>query len=476
VRRLERLLSPRSIAVLGGLWADRVVEANRALGFSGVIYRIHPARTGCLDSIQAVPESVDAAFVGVAAAAVPEVACQLHSKSTGGFVCFASGFEEAGNAILTCDLVKVSRDMPFLGTNCYGFINYFDGVALWADQVVPQRPERGVAVITQSGAIAHGVGLSRRSLPLGYLISAGNQTSVSVADLIEDLSQDTRVSAFGLYLEGIPDLDSFRSAVVTATRAGKSIAVIKGGLTDWSREAAIQHTGASGINNEGFDRLCSELGIARCHTVATLIETLKLLHMGGPLKGNRVLALAASGGYGILTADLARTLPLEFSPLPARTRAQLLEILGPRVVLSNPLDFQTLHWHDPKRMRAMFRALFEADYDAIAFMFGYPPRSDADTVSYDIAVDEFIALAHAYRTRAIILAPLPEFCSDRLREKCATGGVVPLQGHLEGLEAMCAPWRLATAKPRALTSVPTENDIGRCGDVSRLVREATETK
>ncbi|MEI9985596.1 MAG: hypothetical protein WDN69_21855 [Aliidongia sp.] len=44
--------------------------------------------------------------------------------------------------------------MPFLGPNCYGVINYLDGVLLWPDQHGGKRVERGVAIVTQSGNIA----------------------------------------------------------------------------------------------------------------------------------------------------------------------------------------------------------------------------------------------------------------------------------------------------------------------------------
>lgn len=49
----------------------------------------------------------------------------------------------------------------------------------------------------------------------------------------------------------------------------------------------------------GADRLCDALferyGVARVPTLSSLIETLKLLHLGGPLEGRRLLSLSCSG-------------------------------------------------------------------------------------------------------------------------------------------------------------------------------------
>jgi acetyl-CoA synthetase len=435
---LQRLLNPRRIAVVGGHWADALIEANRALGFGGEIWHVHPTREDCYHSIEELPQSPDATFIGVLSKSVPALARQLRHKGGGGFVCFASGFEEAPNLELTEELLQAAAPLPFLGTNCYGFVNYFDGVALWPDKLTRRRPTRGVAVICQSGGIGIGFTHSQRSLPIGYLISVGNQTNITVADLIEALTQDPRVSAFGLYVEGIKNLVEFQRAAAKARAAGKPIAIIKAGRTAAAAAAAYTHTASVTGDDAEFDSLCRTEGIARCETLASLIETLKVLHLGGPLRGKRVLAMASSAGYAILTSEVARQIDLDFAAIPPGTARELGEILGPRIVISNPLDFQTLHWHDQARMRALFKAVFAAGYDAIAFMFGYPSQDCADTADYDMPIDEFMDEAANSPTRAAILAPLPEFFGEKLRTRCIEKGVIPLQGHLEGLQALSA--------------------------------------
>src|SRR5439155_872531 len=85
---------------------------------------------------------------------------------------------------------------------CYGFINFFDRVALWPDQVVGHCVERGVAIICQSGTLALNLLFNGRSLPIGYVLTVGNQTCLAVEDMIELLCSDDRVLAFGLYVGG----------------------------------------------------------------------------------------------------------------------------------------------------------------------------------------------------------------------------------------------------------------------------------
>ena len=72
-------------------------------------------------------------------------------------VAYAAGFAEIGaeGAVLQQELVSAAgEDLALIGPNCYGLLNYFDGVALWADQHGGRPLERGVAIVSQSGNIS----------------------------------------------------------------------------------------------------------------------------------------------------------------------------------------------------------------------------------------------------------------------------------------------------------------------------------
>ena len=282
----------------------------------------------------------------------------LAARGAGGFVCFSAGFSETGTQsgiALTNDLAGNAGPLPFFGPNCYGFVNFFDRVAMMPDQIVGPPVERGVALICQSGTIALTLMFNHRSVPIGCLFTVGNQTRLAVEDLIEVLCDDARVTAFGLYLEGIKDPERFARAAERARAAGKPIAVIKSGRTDAAARTAHSHTGALAGADEIFEAFCRQAGIARCDTLATLCETLKLFHMGGPLTGRRVLVMGASGGDMAMTADVSRDMKLEFAPLPAERAATLREVLTDRVTIANPFDIHTYLWFDPAGVEAGFQ-------------------------------------------------------------------------------------------------------------------------
>ena len=441
---IARLLAPRSVALFGGEWADAVAAGSRKIGYTGELWRVHPTRPSTpaqhyFRSVEELPAAPDAAFLAAPNREIPAIAAALAARGAGGFVCFAAGFSETGTAEgrrLTAELLESAGELPFFGPNCYGFINFFDGVALWPDQVVGARRERGVALICQSGTISLNLLFNARSLPIGLIVTVGNQTRLAAEDLIERLATDERVSAFGLYLEGVKDIGRFARAVAAARAAGKAVALVKAGRTAAAARTAHTHTGALAGADAAFDAFCRQAGIARCDSLATLCETLKVFHCGGPLGGKRVLVMGASGGDMAMTADNARALGLDFAPFAPASAASLTGILSERVAIANPFDFQTYVWFDRPRMRAMFSVAQRAGYDAVGFMIDCPPEGQADASAYLHGIEEFIAASPGAASRTAVISSLPESLPAATREQCLAAGVVPLQGQRAALEAL----------------------------------------
>jgi len=440
---LQRLLAPRSLALIGGEWADAALAATRVIGYTGEVWRIHPTRPSSASqhyfrSVDELPAGPDAAFVAAPAHQVPAIAAGLARRGAGGFVCFAAGFSETATPEgqrLTDELVASAGELPFFGPNCYGFVNFFDGAALWPDQLVGRRRERGVALICQSGTIALDLLYNDRSLPIGCALSVGNQTRLAAEELIEHLCADERVTAIGLYLEGMRDAAHFTRAVARARAAGKPIALVKTGRTAASTAAARTHTGALAGGDAAFDAFCTQTGVARCESLATLCETLKIFHCGGPLAGRRILAMGASGGDTAMAADAARNLGLEFPPIPPATALTLQQILSERVHISNPFDFHSHVWFDYPRQREMFDVVLGAGYDAVGFLLDCPPAGKDDS-SYVRVIEQFAAALPGTATRAALISALPESLPCATREMCLAAGIVPLQGQREALEAL----------------------------------------
>ena len=452
---IRRLIAPRSIALIGaGAWTDAVAAGNAAVGYRGELWRIHPTRSSTAAatyyrSVADLPAAPDAAFIAVPNTEAPAVAAALAERGCGGFVCFSAGFSETGSDLgvkLGQDLLRNAGELPFFGPNCYGFVNFFDRAAMMPDQIVGETRARGVAVICQSGTIALTLMFNHRSLPIGYLLTVGNQSRLAVEDLIEVLCDDPRVTAFGLYLEGVKDAGALARAAARARSAGKPIAVIKAGRTAAAARTAHSHTGALAGQDSVFDAFCRQAGIARCETLGSLCETLKVLHAGCALPGNKVLVMGASGGDMAMTADVSRNLDLDFAAIPQDKAAAMQELLTDRVTVANPFDIHTYLWFDPPALGRVFKLTLDAGYDAVGFMLDCPPEDKADTSAYHVVIDEFIAASRTPgASRAALIASLPETISAGLRQRCLDGGVVPLQGQREALEALSLAGGIGTA-------------------------------
>ena len=158
---LSKLLRPKSIAVVGGgEWGRNVVANLQKIGFAGDVWPVHPKAAEvegvrAYASIEDLPDAPDAAYIVVNRYRTIEAVRALSARGCGGVVCLASGFleaeaEDAEGADLQDQLLEAAEDMTLIGPNCYGFMNYLDGAALWPDQQGGDRLESGVAVICQS--------------------------------------------------------------------------------------------------------------------------------------------------------------------------------------------------------------------------------------------------------------------------------------------------------------------------------------
>lgn len=79
---LSRLISPRSIAVVGHRGADFAIRGSLKLGYNGKIWAVHPSRETiegleCYKSVRDLPEPPDATFIAVNAEAAIEIVTDL---------------------------------------------------------------------------------------------------------------------------------------------------------------------------------------------------------------------------------------------------------------------------------------------------------------------------------------------------------------------------------------------------------------
>ena len=319
---LSRLISPKSIAVIGNRGANFAIRESKKLGYNHKIWAIHPTLDflegiKCYKDIKDLPEAPDATFIAVNAESAIAIVADLKSIGGGGAVLYASGFGELGEKGIKRNqrLEEAADGMPLIGPNCYGFINSLDGVALWPDVHGCEPVLSGVAIITQSGNIGLNITMQSIGLPIAYMFTLGNQTNTNIADIINAMLDDNRVNAIGLHIEGISDIKSFDVAARRALDKKIPIVAIKSGRTDVSAKIALSHTSSMTGLDQLFNVFFERLGIARVDTVPEFLETLKLLSILGTIDHNGVASMSCSGGEAGMMADLIDGLDITFPSL-----------------------------------------------------------------------------------------------------------------------------------------------------------------
>jgi len=466
--RLKRLLRPRSLALVGGKAAEEAVRQCRALGFAGPIWPVNPKRAEmaglpCFPDMASLPGAPDAVFIAAPAPATIALAGEL--TGAGGAICYAADFAESGEEgqARQAALLDAAKGVPLIGPNCYGMLNLFDRVALWPDQhgCLPIDEGRGVAIVSQSGNLALNLTMQARGLPIGYVISVGNCADVTPADLIEALIADERVSAIGLHLEGLGSVARFSQACLAARAAGVPIVALKTGASAKGAALTLSHTSSLAGADALVDALFTRYGVARAHDPATFLETLKLLHVSGPLRAGRITSASCSGGEASLTADLAEAAGLETPDFPAATQAALEDVLGPRVNVANPLDYHTYIWGDLAATTACFSAMLSAGFEASLLILDFPRADRCSAADWDVTLAAFrAACAHpaAPGTVRMVVSSLAETMPEAVAAALLAEGIVPAAGLAEALRAIAAAASIGAAwahpAPAALPDMP----------------------
>lgn len=443
---LSRLFRPKSIAVVGGgAWCARVIEQCQKTGFNGPIWPVHPkandiAGLPAFKDLAALPEAPDAVFLGINRFVTVELVGQLSVMGAGGAVCFASGFSEAAAedesaADLQAQLLDAAVDMPILGPNCYGFINYLDGALLWPDQQGGRSVDSGVAIVTQSSNIAINLTMQTRGLPVAYMITAGNQAQIGIAEIGRGLLEDPRVTALGLHIEGFGDLRAFEELAAFAQEKGKPIVAIKVGKSEQAQAATVSHTASLAGGDAGAAALLKRLGIARLDDLPAFLETLKLLHVTGPLPANTIATMSCSGGEASLAADTALGRDLEFPPLNARQSADLRDALGPMVALANPLDYHTYIWRDVPALTKTFAAMVDPQLAMTLLILDLPLKDRGDPEDWLETVKALVAAKEQTGANLGLVATLPELLPEDLAREMTDKGIVAFAGLSEAMAA-----------------------------------------
>ena len=369
-RSIQRLLFPRSVAVIGASReahsVGQTVLRNLLTGdFTGPVYPVHPTATAvagvrAYPTVLDVPDEVDLAVVAVRAEAVHEVVQQCAGKGVHGLVVVSSGFGETGaeGRARQLELVRLARahGMRVVGPNCLGIANTDPSVRLNAT-LAPTMPGRGpLGFFSQSGALGIAIlrSAAERGLGLSTFVSAGNRADVSGNDLMQYWEEDPATGGILLYLESIGNPRKFTRLARRICRT-KPIVAVKSGRS--TQGVPLGHAvRALRLPDHAVSALFAQAGVIRVDDLDELFDVAQLLAYQPLPAGDRLAIIDNSDSLGLLAQDAAVALGL--SPRDPVN-------LGPR---ARAADYE----------KALSEALDDDAVDAVFALFAPPTIGEID--------------------------------------------------------------------------------------------------
>ncbi|SLN34421.1 hypothetical protein ROA7450_01546 [Roseovarius albus] len=479
-KNFDRLLNPRHIAFVGGRDAIIAINEARRRGFKGDMWAVNPKRDAlagltCYATLQDLPAAPDAVFLAIPTHAAVAAIQQLSDMGAGGIVCYAAGFKEAGEDGARAEeaLRQAVGEMALIGPNCYGMINYIGNAALWPFEHGGNSPGYGAAIITQSGMFSSDITMSQRSLPMAYMISAGNQAVMGLEDYLEVLSDDPAVRAIGLHIEGLRDIPHFERAALKALQNDTPVVALKTGTSQIGSALTISHTGSLSGANELYEALFKRTGVISVSNPSQFLETLKYLCVVDAPKGHRVAGFTCSGGGATMLADHSEKIGLTYPKITGDHVDNLTKLLPDIATVSNPLDYTTPIWGQPEHTYPVFsQAMTAMQADAAVLVQDYPAVGiDDSKIYYQNDAAGFAQAAAAQDLPAAICATIPENIDAETREFLISKGVAPMQGIHECLNAITQAASWCEGRTRILAEPPDPLQVAVVSDRVTLVTE-----
>ncbi len=362
---MNRLLRPRSVAIVGasstpGSLGESVLRNLEQANFRGDLYLINPKRTeirghACVPSIGTLPEGVDCAVLAIPRAAVTEAVEACGRRRVAGVIIFSAGFAESGpeGRAQQEELAQIAREhnMILEGPNCLGMVNGVDGIPLTFVLTPAEKlsEKRGLAIVSQSGAMAAvlGVSLRKHGLGVSFSISTGNEACTGVEDYVEYLIKDEHTYAIAMIVELFRLPRRFLELVRRAREHGKHIILLHPGRSSGARASAATHTGAMARDYELMRTKVAHAGVIVVDTLEELIDVSQIVIRCPTLPERGAAVLTESGAFKALTLDFCEAVRLPLPPLSAKTANDLRQVLPDFIPPSNPLDITAQALVDP---------------------------------------------------------------------------------------------------------------------------------
>lgn len=423
IRNLDKLLRPRSVAVVGaspriGSVGATVWRNLRESGFRGPLHAVnlrHRSLDGCPvhAHVKDLPEPPDLALLCTPPHTVAGLVEELGRIGTRAVVVLTAGLDaDQRQAALAAARPHTLR---LLGPNTLGLLT--PAIALNASFAHTDALPGELAFVSQSGALLTAMldWAKSRRIGFSHLVSLGERADVDFGDLLDHLGSDAATRGILLYIESIESPRKFMSAARAAAR-NKPVIVVKAGRAGEGPRAAASHTGALAGSDIVFDAAIRRAGMLRVDTLQELFLAAQTLARFRDNRSEALVVMTNGGGGGVMAADAAARADVALAELSPALLERLGAALPPTWSRANPID---LIGDAPieRYTSTLTELLAEPRRDAVLFM--HAPT--AIVPSADIA-QACLPLVRAARDR-VMACWLGDASVAEARQIFASGGI-----------------------------------------------------
>lgn len=390
---LDAFFYPEGVVVVGASnnpskAGHQVLKNLRRANFSRPVYAVNPREEEilgykCYPRLSDVPAGVQLMIVTIPAEGVPDLFKEASTREDiEAAVVLASGFAETGipeRVRLQEEMISYAKTagIRIMGPNCVGVMNTDNKLDTTFAPTVKSIPG-GLSVISQSGALGASLLMfaGDHPVPMGFskFCHVGNQSDVTVLEVLEYYAQDEPTRVVGMYLEGVSDGRAFMETARKLT-ARKPLLVLKVGRSAQGSSAALSHTGSLAGSDEVYQGAFEQVGAIRVASMEDLLNAAKALSMQPLPKGDRISVLTEAGGPGTIAVDeIAISRAASLARFSDRTIRELRDCLPAMAMIGKPDGYADMSAAatEEQHSRALSCVLADDGVDAV-IVISVPP-------------------------------------------------------------------------------------------------------
>ncbi|MEI8143695.1 MAG: acetate--CoA ligase family protein [Candidatus Berkelbacteria bacterium] len=349
--KLEKIIAPRSIAVVGA--SDNIEKVGGIIfhnlltgGFKGDLYPVNPT-AGTIQGQKAyktlseIDKDIDLVCIAIPADFVLQVVNQVVALGIKSIVIVSAGFSELGSAGKAKEeaLLKLcaDNDISLLGPNCLGLINSQNGMNCSFSIGMPLNGN--ISVISQSGAIISALIDWSVSSGVGFdkIFSIGNKADIDECELLEYLYANDTTKVIVMYLENL-DISQRLSKILIKHSKEKPTVILFGGKSSYGSMAAASHTGSMVSSYDAIKTYLVQSGVIVANSISRLFNLCALLSAYRHIDGKSIAIVTNAGGPAIIACDSLAYYKLKLAKIEKDSTDRLTKLLRPQASKHNPID------------------------------------------------------------------------------------------------------------------------------------------